>query len=176
MPAAFARFTRKLGASDIIYSTGFFRCLGVVIYSSDLQTATLGHLAPATDATQAISGLVADFPGSSSSLDKTTSRAYIFGGCNDEADRSKSKLIQDEQAKHVKSIKVVTLAEMGVNNGFGIWFDRTSGAYGVIMDSIISGYDRFNMDLSLISSGRNSRNESNNTRSGSAKLLSATTL
>jgi hypothetical protein len=76
-------------------------------------------------------------------------------------------------AAGVAGLTVKTRADLGVDNGYGLYFDRISGAYGVIRDNLHKYYVRDHRDMSIMTHNRSAANTTNDNRGARAQLFSA---
>jgi len=151
-----------------VFSTGFYLCLGIVLYRQDIQRAALVHKAPATAVEATLEALLNDF-----GEDSSTATAFIFGGGDTEVDNTRRDEVVAGLGPRVGDVIVVTRAELGVDNGYGLFFDRTSGAYGIIRGAPHDYYVRDHPEMTIMPYARRAANTTNDNKGARAQLLSA---
>ncbi len=158
-----------------IYSTGFFCCLGLVLVNLTSNIVTLAHVAPLTGAEMSVNRMVDDFVNAGGNINSSSTELIIFGGRESEELTDKLKQINLALPNGINSRRI-TLAELGVDNGWGFYFDRINGSYGAIRGYPLTYTANFQgcEFLSIMSTQRRCNNTRNDSLRDSSELLLVT--
>ena len=157
-----------------IYSTGFVRCRGVVLFDGMKQIATLAHIAPSTAAEMSVERLVIDFVEAGGILKGEKTAGFVFGGQEGVKDAEKRKKLLELLGHQTPKVSHVSLTDLKVSGTWGVLFNRTNGEYAGVVGAPATAYAGNVLKLSLMSQQRSSTCGSNDNRSDKAELLLAT--
>lgn len=151
-----------------IFSTGFYNCFGLVIFDQTLQRATLAHKAPATSAELAVDAMIEDFG------DLTgASLAYVFGSDDSAINVERRAECVALLSEHIRDVRVIPRAALSADNGYGLFFDRRSGEYGVVRGNVHAYTVNNHPEMSVQTAQRQRTNTANDNDGERAVMLSA---